>query len=306
MGRFLAPAKLNLFLHVTGRRANGYHDLQTVFQLLDYGDEVEIELRSDGAIRRLSELPGVIPEDDLCIRAGRALQNAARDAGRCCPGADIRVDKRIPQGGGLGGGSSNAATVLSALNALWGLDFPVSKLAAIGLTLGADVPVFVAGCNAWAEGVGEQLQAVRLPRRWFTVVTPRIEVSTAEVFRHSALTRNTPKLKIADFVRSGPGAPPESNSAGPGIEQCSSVGAQLLDLDVAQLELSSHNDCQPVVVAMWEAVGEVLDRLARFGPARMTGTGASVFAAFGSQSEAADAARELSRVAAVFVAQGKA
>jgi len=304
MARYLSPAKLNLFLHVTGRRTNGYHALQTVFQLLDYGDEIEIEPRCDGLIRRLSELPGLSPEDDLCIRAARALRDAAEVVGHDGLGADIRLHKHLPVGGGLGGGSSNAATVLRALNVLWGVNLPLSELAAIGLRLGADVPVFVRGQNAWAEGIGEELLPVRLPRRWFSVVTPAVEAFTADVFNHSALTRNTPKLRILDFVCTGSGAPFESTSAGPATEESRNDAGEVPFLDVERLEMSTHNDCQSVVVAVWDAVGDVLERLARFGPARMTGTGASVFAAFETQAEAQDATRELSEVASAFVARG--
>lgn len=242
-----APAKLNLFLHITGRRPDGFHLLQTVFQFLDYGDELHFSVRDDGAVRRLSDLPGVAAEADLVVRAARLLQ---AETG-CRRGADIRVDKRLPMGGGLGGGSSDAATALVALNALWQLDLPEDRLAGLGLSLGADVPVFVRGRAAWAEGVGERLEAVELPEPWYLVLVPPVSVSTAAVFGAPELTRDCPPITIRDFL--------------------TGLGG---------------NVCEPVVRARFPAVAAALDWLGHFAPARMTGTGSCVFAAFGSERAA--------------------
>ncbi len=242
---FPAPAKLNLFLHVVGRRPDGYHLLQTVFRLLDYGDTLHIASRPDSEIRLLHPLPGVPMEFDLCYRAARMLQ----DHTACRLGADIALDKRLPMGGGLGGGSSDAATVLMALNRLWGLDLPSQTLQALGLRLGADVPVFIFGRSAFAEGVGEKLQAVTLPPASYVVLEPPVHVATAAIFSHPGLTRNTPEMKI----------PPLSGG---------------------------HNDLEPVAIAAYPVIGEYLDWLGRFGKARMTGSGACVFAGFPDRAEA--------------------
>ena len=244
-----APAKLNLFLHVTGRRSDGYHELQTAFQLLDYCDEILVEPRSDGLIRRPQGAAGVPPEADLAVRAARRLQAAAA----CPQGADIRINKRIPLGGGLGGGSSDAATTLVALNRVWGLGWSEERLAALGLELGADVPLFVRGRTAWAEGVGEELTPLALPSAWYLVVCPSCAVSTAQVFADPELTRDTPKTTIKGFVSAG-----------------------------------GRNDCEPVVRRLYPKVGAALDWLApraRDG-ARLTGTGGCVFARFPSAAEA--------------------
>lgn len=244
-----APAKLNLFLHVTGRRPDGYHELQTLFQLIDLADELRIEVREDGVIRRLGGPAEVSEDQDLVVRAARLLQ---RESGTAL-GADLTLLKRIPLGGGLGGGSSDAATALVALNALWGTGASAADLARLGLSLGADIPVFVFGRNAWAEGVGERLTPVELPPRWYAVVRPPVAVSTAAVFQAPELTRNSPRIKIRDF-----------------------------------LEGAGRNDCEPVVAARYPEVREALERLGRSAPARLTGTGSCVFAAF---HEARDAER---------------
>ncbi|MFN2166351.1 MAG: 4-(cytidine 5'-diphospho)-2-C-methyl-D-erythritol kinase [Anaerolineae bacterium] len=241
-----APAKLNLFLHVTGRRPDGYHELQTVFQLLDFCDDVRVASTGDGRITRPEGTAGVAPEDDLAVRAARLLQAAAGTS----RGAEIRIQKRIPAGGGLGGGSSDAATVLVALNRLWGLDWPLRRLAELGLELGADVPVFVHGRSAWAEGVGERLTPVALPARWYAVICPGCHVSTAEVFQAPELTRNSPQTTINGFLSSG-----------------------------------GRNDCEAAVRARYPEVGEALDWLGRKSQARLTGTGSCVFA--GAPDEAA-------------------
>jgi 4-diphosphocytidyl-2-C-methyl-D-erythritol kinase len=245
-----APAKLNLFLHVVGRRRDGYHELQTLFQLIDLADELRIEVRTDGEIHRASGAEGVPPEQDLVVRAARLLQ---RHSGTRL-GADIALTKRIPLGGGLGGGSSDAATALVALNDLWGTGASGDDLARLGLSLGADVPVFLLGRNAWAEGVGERLTPVELPPRWFAVVRPPVAISTAAVFQAPELTRNSPRITIRGFLEAG-----------------------------------GHNDCEPVVVARYPEVREALERLGRFGPARLTGTGSCVFAAFERPGEAEEA-----------------
>lgn len=264
-GIYPAPAKLNLFLHVVGRRADGYHLLQTVFRFLDFGDELHLAVRADGAIRRLNPLPGVSEEHDLCVRAARLLQ--AHGGSRL--GADIRLDKRLPMGGGLGGGSSDAATVLLALNRLWGLDLPRAELQALGLRLGADVPVFVFGRSAFAEGVGEQLQAVDLAPASYVVLTPPVHVSTAEIFAHPALTRDTPAVKMRVF------------STGFG-----------------------HNDLEPVVCDLYPRVAESLIWLRQFGDARMTGSGACVFAAFPDRTTAERVFAARPEGVAGFVADG--
>mgnify|MGYP000117788393 CR=1 FL=1 len=233
-----APAKLNLFLHVVGRRADGYHLLQTVFQLLDIGDTVRLRVRDDARIERLNPLTGVPPEQDLCVRAARLLQQEAR----CSAGVDIALEKRIPMGGGLGGGSSDAATVLLALNQLWNLHWPLTRLAQLALRLGADVPVFIHGENAWAEGVGERLTKLELPPQHYVVICPGISVPTAQIFADPELTRSTPPITIRDFL------------AGRG-----------------------RNDLEPVARRRFPAVDALLGWLGQFGNARMTGSGASVF-----------------------------
>jgi 4-diphosphocytidyl-2-C-methyl-D-erythritol kinase len=261
-----APAKLNLFLHVTGRRSDGYHLLQTVFQFLDYGDELRFRVRPDGHIRREEGPAQVQPEADLTIRAAQRL----RAYGDIEHGADIFIHKKLPMGGGLGGGSSDAATTLVALNALWGLGLDTEILAQIGLELGADVPVFVRGQAAWAEGVGEQLEPVDLPEPWYLVLIPGVEVPTAEIFQAPELTRDSAPIKIADFL-SGRG----------------------------------RNDLEAVVAARYPQIGESLAWLEEAaGNARMTGTGACVFAAFGSREQAQAVASQVPERWQFFVARG--
>ena len=239
-----APAKLNLFLHIVGRRPDGYHELQSCFQFIDLCDEITIDVRADGQIRRAVEIAGVAEEADLCVRAARALQAAAGTA----LGADIGVLKRIPMGGGLGGGSSDAATCLVALNHLWKLHWPVDDLAALGLKLGADVPVFVRGRVAWAEGVGERLTPLypplAPPEANYLILKPNVGVSTAEVFQDPELTRNSAPITIHGFLASG-----------------------------------GRNDCLGVVRRRFPEVARALDWLSQYGAARLTGTGACVFLA---------------------------
>lgn len=244
---FPAPAKLNLSLLVTGRRADGYHLLQTVFRLIDFSDELRITPRADGVINRIGAIPGVAAEDDLTVRAARLLQAASG----CTQGADIAVTKRLPMGGGLGGGSSDAATVLMALNRLWGLNWPPERLQALGVQLGADVPVFIFGESALATGIGEQLSALSLPPAWYLVLVPPVGVATARVFQDADLIRNSIPLTI----------PPFSFSAG-------------------------RNDLESVVCRHYPDVERHLSWLRQHGPARMTGSGACVFAEFGSEAEA--------------------
>jgi 4-diphosphocytidyl-2-C-methyl-D-erythritol kinase len=234
-----APAKLNLFLRITGRRPDGYHELQTVFRLLDWGDEIRLRLRDDGDIRRLHDVPGVPEDTDLAIRAALLLQSYAGIE----VGVDIDVEKRVPMGGGLGGGSSDAATVLVALNWLWGLDLDEDTLAELGRQLGADVPVFVRGRSAWAEGIGEQLTPLPLPRRTYVVLDPHESVPTGALFQASELTRNAPRATISSFA-SGE---------------------------------TTENAFAPVVRARHPRVAAALDWLGSFGQARLSGSGGCVF-----------------------------
>ena len=257
-GGWPAPAKLNLFLHIVGRRADGYHELQTLFQFVDLCDDIHIAVRPDGQIRRLSGPAGVPEDQDLVVRAARALQAASGTT----QGADLAVTKRIPMGAGLGGGSSDAATTLVALNALWGLGWPRERLAALGLSLGADVPVFVMGRAAWAEGVGERLTPLYPPNAPeeanYLIIKPNVSVPTADVFRDPQLTRNTPPITIAGFLESG-----------------------------------GHNDCTAVVRRRYPAVAAALDFLSRYGDARLTGTGACVFVACATNAAAREIMKEL-------------
>ena len=274
-----APAKLNLFLRITGRRADGRHNLQTVFQLLDFGDEVEIAARRDGRIVLEDPPPGLDAEDELSVRAARALR--ARTSAR--QGATIRLGKRIPQGAGLGGGSSDAATTLVALNRIWGTGLDEHRLAALGLELGADVPVFVHGRSGWAEGVGERIRALPLPPRWYLVVHPRISVSTTAVFADSGLTRDSPPLKMPRLSTDG-----------------------LVDIDA--LLAAAGNDCEPVVRHRYPVVDAVIEwlrgRVDRADRARMTGTGSAAFGVFGTEGSARRALRELPEEWDGWVARG--
>lgn len=244
-----APAKLNLFLHVTGRRPDGYHDLQSVFQLIDLADSLDFSVRDDAEVRQLDPLHGVPPDHDLTVRAARRLQNEARRRGLPVRGVDLRLVKRIPIGGGLGGGSSDAATTLIVLNRLWKIGLTRAELMAIGLELGADVPFFVFGANAWAEGVGEQLREIALPDRCFAVIYPGVQVPTATIFGAPELTRNTKPIKISDFSAT-------LKHAG---------------------TLYGHNDLEPVAARHFPPVARALQWLARHGAARMSGSGACVF-----------------------------
>lgn len=249
-----APAKLNLFLHITGRRADGYHLLQTVFQLLDYGDELKFSLRDDNQITLNCDSTELATDDNLVLRAANLL----REHTGATQGVDIELIKRIPTGAGLGGGSSDAATTLLALNALWQCQLERDALATLGLRLGADVPVFVHGKSAWAEGVGELLQPVSLPALYYLVLSPACHVSTATIFSHQQLTRDTRAIKMAAFL------------AG-----------------------QSKNDCEMLVRMLYPEVNAALEWLGQFAQARMTGTGSSIFASFSDEASAREVLRQL-------------
>jgi 4-diphosphocytidyl-2-C-methyl-D-erythritol kinase len=262
---FPAPAKLNLFLHVTGRRADGYHTLQTMFRFVDICDEVGFRLREDDGIHRLAPIAGIDEDQDLTLRAARLLQLTSG----CRLGVDIDIDKRLPMGGGLGGGSSDAATTLMVLNKMWSLGLSRNRLQQIALQLGADVPVFVFGRSAFGEGVGERLHAIELDPAWYLILVPQVTVSTAEIFAARELTRNTKAIRIAAF----------------------SVG-------------QGHNDLQPVACKRFPEIARHLNWLGRSGKAAMTGSGACVFSAFDSELEARSVFDRLPADMKGFVARG--
>jgi 4-diphosphocytidyl-2-C-methyl-D-erythritol kinase len=263
--KLLAPAKLNLFLHITGQRDDGYHLLQTVFQFLDYCDEITLNLRKDGQIKRLSGLASIKAEDDLVVRAANLLQSYSNAS----QGVDISVNKQLPVGGGLGGGSSDAATTLIGLNTLWNVGLSTDELAALGLQLGADVPVFVRGYAAWAEGIGEILTPLLLPEEWFLVIHPNVFVSTADIFSNQALTRDCEPCKIARF-----------------------------------LEGQVSNVFEPVVRNKHPDVANALDWLSSYSPACLTGSGSCIFAKFANKTVAQTALNELPSRWFGFVAKG--
>ncbi len=265
---FPAPAKLNLMLRVVGRRSDGYHLLQTVFRFIDHGDELRFRVRADGVIERANDVPGVPVADDLCVRAAQALRQAS---GTPC-GADILVDKRLPLGGGLGGGSSDAATTLIALNSLWKTGLSRAQLLDLAVKLGADVPVFVFGKNALAEGIGEQLRALDLLPAWYVVLCPPVMVSTATIFNRPDLKRDSQKVTIQGFTGGVPGV--------------------------------IVNDLQPLVLRQYPEVARHLAWLAEFGDALMTGSGACVFAPFGSEAKARQVIAQLPADMQGFVARG--
>lgn len=250
--QLLAPAKLNLFLHITGRRADGYHELQTVFQLLDYGDDLHVSLTGNASLELHIDtrtLGQPVPLETNLVH--RAFDRLRAHADRSLPGVRIELTKRLPAGAGLGGGSADAAMTLLALDRLWNLDLGVETLSRIGAELGADVPLFIRGRSAWAEGIGERLTPLELPPRWYLVITPFCAVATAEIFCHEDLTRTTPAIKMADFL------------AG-----------------------RVRNDCESVTCRLFPEVADALNWLGKFAAARMTGTGASVFAAFSDEDSA--------------------
>jgi 4-diphosphocytidyl-2-C-methyl-D-erythritol kinase len=252
-----APAKLNLFLHVVGRRADGYHLLQSVFQLIDRGDVLHFDLRSDGRIHRTTDVPGVPEENDLIVRSLRRLAAAYQGKhGRAAPGIDVAVEKVLPMGGGLGGGSSDAATALMAANHLWQAGFTDAELMDIGLPLGADIPFFLYGQTAFVEGVGEAMQPVEGPECWYVVLEPGVAVPTPAIFTAEDLTRDTKPVRIADF---------------PAAHKLSAYG---------------KNDLQAVASRLFPPVAQAIEWLGQYGAARMTGSGACVFCAVPEEAEA--------------------
>ncbi|MCC4789502.1 4-(cytidine 5'-diphospho)-2-C-methyl-D-erythritol kinase [Vibrio splendidus] len=262
-----SPAKLNLFLYITGRRDNGYHELQTLFQFVEFGDELTVSANSEtSSITITPEIPGVALEDNLIWKAATALQQYTSTSF----GADIELKKVLPMGGGIGGGSSNAATVLVALNYLWQLNLSDDQLAEIGLQLGADVPVFVRGHAAFAEGVGEQLQPANPDEKWYLVVKPQVSIATVDIFTHSELTRNTPKRALATL-----------------------------------LEQEYVNDCEKIVRMLYPEVDKQLSWLLQYAPSRLTGTGSCVFAEFSSKKEAESVLEQLPDTVSAFVARGR-
>jgi len=270
-----APAKLNLFLHITGQREDGLHCLQTIFQILDICDTLQFEITDDGVVSRLTESD--IPQDeDLIVKAARLLQSHAGVS----QGVSIYIDKQLPIGGGLGGGSSNAATTLVALNHLWGCGLSIDDLASLGVQLGADVPIFVRGISAWAEGIGEQISAINLPKSHYVVIFPQIFVSTGKVFAHSQLRRDCTTITIRDFS-----------------EVLDNLGYETAFRRV-------ENVCEPVVRDMVPEVDAALKDLAEFADARLTGTGACVFARFDSEVAARQAWQVLNKKWTAFLAQG--
>ncbi len=264
--RWPSPAKLNLFLYINGRTENGYHELQTLFQFLDHGDELTIQANHSGEITLSPEIEGVPLHDNLIWKAATALQHYAN----CSFGAHIDLNKVLPMGGGIGGGSSNAATALVALNYLWQLNLSDGELAEIGLKLGADVPVFVRGFAAFAEGVGEKLSPAYPEEKWYLVVRPNVSIATADVFSHPDLTRNSPKRELATL-----------------------------------LDTQSENDCEKIVRMLYPEVDKQLSWLLQYAPSRLTGTGSCVFAEFTSKSEAESLLTQLPDDVSAFVAQGR-
>jgi 4-diphosphocytidyl-2-C-methyl-D-erythritol kinase len=272
---FLAPAKINLFLHITGQRADGYHLLQTVFRILDLYDKIRLKTTTDGTIKRVNDVAGVTAEQDLCIRAAKLLQQHTQ----CSLGVEIFVEKNIPMGGGLGGGSSDAATVLLALNRLWGLNLRRNELMSLGLKLGADVPFFIFGKNAWAEGVGEKLEAINLCDAYYVVLNPNIHISTAQIFANKQLTKNTIPKTMSDF----------SGAA---------------KLTACNLIAEFTNDLEKIVCSEYPAVLDCLNWLSQFGDARMSGSGASVFLEVGDEKIAAEICNQKPKNIQGFVAKG--
>lgn len=260
-----APAKLNLMLRIVGRRTDGYHLLQTVFQFLDIGDRIGFRVRQDGRICRVNELPGVTEESDLAVRAAKLLQ---RHSGTAL-GVDLYLEKNLPMGAGLGGGSSDAATALVVLNRLWDTRSGIDRLADLGLTLGADVPVFIRGRSAWGEGIGEKLEPIELPCHWYLILVPSCHVSTAEIFSDPDLTRNSPRIKIRDF-----------------------------------LDGSVQNDCSSVVCRRYPPVRHAMQWLGNYSAPRLTGTGAAVFASFENEDQARSVHQKVPEGYRSFVVRG--
>jgi len=266
---FPSPAKLNLFLHITGKRDDGYHNLQSIFQFLDHGDTISISPNSSGEITLLTPVTGVSKEDNLIYKAAKLIAYYVDES----LGAEIKVDKKLPMGGGLGGGSSNAATTLLALNALWQANLSIDKLAELGLSLGADVPVFVRGNAAFAEGVGELLTPVEPTEYWYLVTKPNVSISTASVFQSPDLPRNSTPI-------------------------------QLQDIDMSETIIEQHNDCQTMVIKHYPEVAKLLSWLVEYAPSQMTGTGACIFSRFNSEKEARNIQSQLADNIESFVAKG--
>ncbi|MDX6039906.1 4-(cytidine 5'-diphospho)-2-C-methyl-D-erythritol kinase [Scandinavium lactucae] len=269
--RWPSPAKLNLFLYITGQRPDGYHTLQTLFQFVDYGDTITIDVRADGELHLLTPVTGVADEENLIVRAARLLMKTAANSGRLPQGAgaDISIDKRLPMGGGLGGGSSNAATVLVALNHLWRCGLSVDELATLGLTLGADVPVFVRGHAAFAEGVGEVLTPVTVPEKWYLVAHPGESIPTPVIFNDPELPRNSPRRSIETL-----------------------------------LKCEFSNDCEVIARKRFRKVDAALSWLLEYAPSRLTGTGACVFAEFDTESAARQVLEQAPEWLQGFIARG--
>lgn len=284
---FPSPAKLNLFLHVVGQRQDGYHELETLFQFLNYSDTIEILVTENSDIDLLTPIDGVKNEDNLIVKAARLLQkeilqenHVENSTALAKPlGAKIRINKILPMGGGLGGGSSNAATVLVALNSLWKGNFTTAQLAGFGLSLGADVPIFIHGFASLARGIGEQLTAVEPEESWYLVSKPKVSISTASVFTSPHLPRNTTKISSDDFSKT------------------------YCDNDLFKDEIY-HNDCQTMVIKHYDEVANLLAWLVEYAPSRMTGTGACIFSRFSSEKEACEIQKKLPLGINSFVAQG--
>lgn len=263
--KFSAVAKINRFLHITGRRADGYHQLQTIFQFLDFGDTLEFKVTNNGKIDLITPIAGVPNDSNLIVKAAKVLQAVTT----CSFGAEIKLSKNLPMGGGLGGGSSNAATTLLALNKLWGLNLNTDQLLAIAIKLGADVPVFIKGESAFAQGVGEQLTKVDIDQPWFLITIPSCSISTEAIFTAADLPRNTPVMAINDI----------------NIEQC-------------------HNDCENLVIKLYPEVANLMAWLLEYAPSRLTGTGACIFSSFMDKKSAEDLQSKLPKGVNSFVAKG--
>ncbi|MGO2147590.1 4-(cytidine 5'-diphospho)-2-C-methyl-D-erythritol kinase [Halomonas sp.] len=267
-----APAKLNRMLHIVGRRDDGYHELQTLFQIVDISDQLTLTLREDSDITLATPINGVAHDDNLMVRAARLLQRSAGRSPKAMPGATLTIEKNLPMGGGLGGGSSNAATVLLGLNKLWQLGLSMEALAKLGLQLGADVPVFIYGHSAWAEGVGEKLTSVTLDTPWFVIIHPKVSVSTPLIFQDPELTRDSRPITMARALQGGAS--------------------------------EWRNDCEAIVKKRYPLVAEALDWLAQYAPVRLTGTGACLFATFESEQTARTVAELAAQCWPTWVARG--
>jgi len=283
----ISPAKLNLFLHINGQRANGYHELQTVFQILDRGDSMQFELSETAEISITPTFKDIPLEDNLVYRAAKLLQQT--EAYQAKPpqkkGANIHLNKVLPMGGGIGGGSSNAATTLLALNFLWQLELNQDELATLGATLGADIPVFVRGHSAWAEGIGDIITSINLPESWFVILTPECHVSTARIFSNKTLTRDTPKMKIAPALEGQ-----AANYLHSGFEDWFNNGFK--------------NDCEKLVFELYPQIRKAVSLLNKYGEGRLTGTGACCFSRFDSEEKAQQVLNEVSSEFKGFIAKG--